>query len=143
MVRGRLLAVGGFNGKTFLNTLETLDCTPVDDDGEPEWTVFVDRQTWLLDNTSHDQSIRQRSEENLQETPDESSRDGVIALTQVAAATDNAAAPQHYNQVNDEDEDDDEIDSHKEIDESDETKNGTLNASNRDSRESSSGISGC
>ncbi|XP_022661871.1 influenza virus NS1A-binding protein homolog A-like isoform X3 [Varroa jacobsoni] len=143
VVRGRLLAVGGFNGKTFLNTLETLDCTPVDDDGEPEWTVFVDRQTWLLDNTSHDQSIRQRSEENLQETPDESSRDGVIALTQVAAATDNAAAPQHYNQVNDEDEDDDEIDSHKEIDESDETKNGTLNASNRDSRESSSGISGC
>lgn len=67
MVRNRLLAVGGFNGKTFLNTLETLDCAPVDADGEPEWTAFVDRQTWLLERPHRNDSASEYSTEDLED----------------------------------------------------------------------------
>lgn len=146
VVRGRLLAVGGFNGKTFLNTLETLNCAPAHDDGdgEPEWTAFVDRQTWLLDsNTSADQASRPRSEGvDPQETPDESSRGGV-ALTRLGATNANLVAREHTAGVNEQDAncDNDEVD---EVDEdADEVEDVAVNASSRGSRESSSGISGC
>lgn len=99
VVRDRLYAVGGFSGKTFLNTIEYLDPEA------NEWTTFVAQQDINMANI--EQSLKEVAENGFQKSvsPLPPALEAVVVVE-----TENGTNGHHSSEEEDQDEEDDDDD---------------------------------